>query len=54
MVGKDEYGENVDKLLYRWRRSRVRGENLRFQDQNLDLCIPQAHTSGFGRFSVRF
>ncbi len=47
IAGKGEYRENIDILLYFWRRSRVR------RGKCMDL-----HTLGiylrFGRFSVRF
>jgi hypothetical protein len=54
IAGKGEYRENIDILLCRWRRSRVRRAKCVALRPKLDLSIPLAYTSGIGRSSVRF
>jgi hypothetical protein len=41
-------------VLYCWRRSQVKGGKCMVLRPKSGPCIPLAHTSGFGRFSVRF
>jgi hypothetical protein len=54
IAGKGECRENIDILLYCWRRSRVWRAKCMALRPNIDLCILLAYTSGFGRFSVFF